>query len=85
MRLDQAVAINERFTSMKQEIEGMRHISDSMATHNMRQTAAYDAHILKLQQSLAYARIDARRGQDVQARMMFLFWTAFVTYLEITL
>lgn len=85
MRLDQAITINERFTSMKQEIDGMRHVADSMATHNLRQTAIQDAHILKLQQDLAYARINARKGQDIQARMMFLFWAAFVSYLEITL
>ena len=84
MRLDQAITLNERFTKMKQEIEGMRHVADSMATHNIRQNALQNAHILKLQQDLAYARISGRKGQDIQARMIFGFWTLFVTYMQIT-
>ena len=84
MRLDQAITLNERFTKMKQEIDDMHHISDSIATHSLRQNAIQDAHILKLQQDLAYARIDGRRGQDFQARIFFGFWTAFVTYMQIT-
>lgn len=84
MKLDQAVAMNNRFVRMNEEIKDMRHIADSMATHNFRQNATQDAHILKLQQDLAYARINGRKGQDFQARVMFGFWAAFVTYLQIT-
>lgn len=84
MRLDQAITLNERFTKMKQEIEGIRHVADSMATHNIRQNALQNAHILKLQQDLAWARINGRKGQDFQARVMFGFWAAFVTYMQIT-
>lgn len=70
--------MNERFITMKQEIEDMRRIADSMATHNVRETA----HILRLQQDLAYARIGARKSQQIQGGLMFGFWAAFITYLE---
>ena len=84
MKLDQAIAMNDRFVKMNEEIHGMRHVADSMATHSLRQNAIQDAHILKLQQDLAWARINGRKGQDFQARVMFGFWAAFVTYMQIT-
>lgn len=82
MKLDQAIAMNERFVRMAQEIKGMRHIADSMATHNFREKYNTDAHILKLQQDLAYARIDSRKEMNFQAKLMFGFWGAFITYLQ---
>lgn len=83
MKLDQAIAMNERFVRMTQEIEGMRRIADSMATHIFREKYNTDAHILKLQQDLDNSRIDARKQLNFQAQLMFGFWSAFITYLSL--
>lgn len=84
MKLDQAVAINDRFVRMDNEIHGMRHVADSLATYGFRMKVSTDAHILRLQQDLAYARINGRKGQSRQAALMFGFWAAFVSYLQLT-
>lgn len=84
MKLDQAVAINNRFVRMDKEIHDMRLVADSLATYGFRMKVSNNANILKLQQDLAYARINGINGQNRQAALMFGFWAVFVSYLQIT-
>ena len=74
MKLDQAIAMNNRFVAMKQDIDslnrsvsGMYHVSDSLATDLFRAN-------IQLASSSHKERISSL--------MFFSFWGAFVSYLH---
>ena len=75
MTLSQAITMNDRFLelrhdvdSVKNDLTGMRHVADSLATGWFRAR-------VELQ--------NANRQQQFTGRMFFGFWAAFISYLQL--
>lgn len=71
---------NAQISSLTASVSGMRSVSDSLATALFRSKVELN----QAEQDAANAVYNAERKNRFQARMFFLFWGAFVTYLQLT-
>lgn len=69
---------HEQITKLTADLDGMRHISDSLATDLFKQKIIST----QIEQVSLEAIHDIKKQRDTQARLMFFFWTAFVSYLH---
>lgn len=71
---------NAQISSLTANVSDMRSVSDSLATALFRSKVELN----QAEHDAANAVYNAERKNRFQARMFFLFWGAFVTYLQLT-